>query len=162
MPNPKPKPTESLEVSGPRKRKLSTKVATNSDPAAERKKQKLVSKKQGTKPAPTKKRNTTKPVAKPAQQQRQPSIEEIEDESDHNTSVPPRNPLNILEAADGSDDDVVISLAPRNPQNIPEAADGSEDDNEEGSAPGGNKNSDLEAPERSDDEPESDEAELST
>ena len=109
MPNPKPKPTEYLEVSGPCKHKLSTKVITNSDPVEKWKKQKLASKKQGTKPAPIKKRNTTKAIAKLGPQQWGPSIEEIEDESDHNTSVPPRNPRHILEAADRSDDDVDIT-----------------------------------------------------
>jgi hypothetical protein len=42
-------------------------------------------------------------AAKPTPRQQRPLIE-IEDELDHRTSVPPRNPRHILEAADGSDD----------------------------------------------------------
>jgi hypothetical protein len=47
----------------------------------------------------------TKPA--PAPQPRPPSIEveEIEDEADCRTSVPPRNPQQIMEATNGSDDD---------------------------------------------------------
>jgi len=39
---------------------------------------------------------------------RRPSVEveEVYDEADHHTSVPPRNPRHILEATDGSDDDM--------------------------------------------------------
>jgi len=118
-------PTDSPEASGPRKRKLSTKVTTNGDPEVERKKKKLEAKKQSTKPAPTQKhsstqapaktKTTTKAVAKPAPRPRHPSveIEEVEDESDYRTSVPPRNPQHILEAADGSDDDVDTPAPPR-------------------------------------------------
>jgi len=110
-------PTDSPEASGPRKRKLSTKVTTNGDPEVERKKKKLEGKKQDIKSAPTKKNSSTrapvnptmKPAPKPAPapQPRRPSVEveEIEDEADCRTSVPPRNPRHILEAADGSDND---------------------------------------------------------
>ena len=31
-------------------------------------------------------------------------VEEVDDDSNHQTSIPPRNPQHILEAADGSDD----------------------------------------------------------
>ena len=117
-------PTDSPEASGPRKRKLSTKVTTNGDPEVERKRKKLEAKKHSTKPAPTKKhsstqapaktKTTTKAAAKPAPRPRRPSveIEEVEDESDYHTSVPPRNPQHILEAADGSDDDVDTPAPP--------------------------------------------------
>jgi hypothetical protein len=101
-------PTDSPEVPGPRKRKLSTKVATNGDPAVERKRKKLEAQKQSTKPAHTQKnsstvtqapakiKTTTKAATKSTPQLRRPSveIEEIEDDSelDDGTSVPPRNP----------------------------------------------------------------------
>jgi hypothetical protein len=54
-PTSQPMPTDSPEASGPRKRKLSTRVTTNGDPEVERKKKKLEAKKQSTKQAPTKK-----------------------------------------------------------------------------------------------------------
>jgi hypothetical protein len=72
---------------------------------------------------------TTKPAAKPAPAPQPwcPSIkvEEIEDEVDHHTSVPPHNPQHILEATNGSDND-----------------------NEEDPAPGGSEKGDT--PEESD------------
>ena len=101
IPYPKPMPTDSPEASGPHKCKLSTKATTNGDPEVEQKKKKLEAKKQSTKPAPTKKHSstrapvntTTKPATKPAPapQSQRPSVEveEIEDESDRHTSVPP-------------------------------------------------------------------------
>jgi hypothetical protein len=106
-------PTDSPEASGPRKRKLSTKVITNGDPEVERKRKKLETKKQSTKQASTQK--LKKAAMKPAPRPQRPSIEveEVEDESDYHTSVPPHNPKNILEAADGSDDDVVITAPPK-------------------------------------------------
>jgi hypothetical protein len=106
-------PTDSPEASGPRKRKLSTKVITNGDPEVERKRKKLETKKQSTKQASTQK--LKKAAMKPAPQPQRPSIEveEVEDESDYHTSVPPHNPKNILEATDGSDDDVVITAPPK-------------------------------------------------
>src|SRR5271168_3220560 len=78
-------PTDSPEASGPRKRKLSTKVTTNGDPEVEQKKKKLEAKKKSTKSAPTKKHSltrapgntTTKPPTKPAPAPRPrcPSVE---------------------------------------------------------------------------------------
>ena len=109
---------DSPEASGPCKHKLSTKVTTNGDPEVEQKRKKLEVKKQSTKAAPTQKhsstgppaktKTTTKAATKPAPQQRCPSveIEEIEDKADYHASVPPCNPQHILEATDGSDDDV--------------------------------------------------------
>jgi hypothetical protein len=76
--------TDYPEVSGSHKHKLLTKVTTNGDPEAERKKRKLEAKKQSM--------NSIE-------------IEEIDDEADRHTSVPLRNPRHILEATDGSDDD---------------------------------------------------------
>ena len=114
-------PTDSPEASGPCKRKLSTKVTTNGDPEVERKRKKLEAKKQSMKPAPTQKhsstqapaktKTTTKAVTKPAPRPQHPSVE-IEDESDYRTSVPPHNQQHILEAADGSDDDVDTPAPP--------------------------------------------------
>ena len=118
-------PTNSPEASGPRKRKLSTKVTTNGDPEVERKRKRLEAKEQSTKPAPTQKlpstqvpakpKATTKAATKPAPRPRYPSveIEEVEDESADHTSVPPRNPQHVLEAADGSDDDGDTPAPPR-------------------------------------------------
>jgi hypothetical protein len=154
-------PTESPEAFGPRKRKLSTKVTTNGDPEVERKRKKLEAKKKSMKPAPTQKHSLKKTAAQHAPRQRHPSveIEEIEDESDLHTSVPPRNPRHILEAANSSDNDVdttvttrkststkkrvitieetedksdfyLTSVPSRNPQHIPEAADGSDEDDD--------------------------------
>ena len=57
-------PTDSPEASGPRKRKLSTKVTTNGDPEVERKRKKLEAKKHSTKPAPTQKHSSTQAPAK--------------------------------------------------------------------------------------------------
>ena len=123
---------DSPEASGPCKHKLSTKATTNGDPEMERKKKKLEAKKQSTKPALTKKHSstrapvntTTKPTAKPApvpwSQRPFIEVEEIEDESNRHTSVPPHNPQHILEAINGSDNDKE-DLAP--------------DGNEEGEAP---------------------------
>ena len=190
-------PTNSPEASGPRKRKLSTKVTTNGDPEVERKRKRLEAKEQSTKPAPTQKlpstqvpaklKATTKAATKPAPRPRHPSveIEEVEDESADHTSVPPHNPQHVLEAADGSDDDgdtpapwkstkkpVVTkqrssveceevfdesdqhtSVPPHNPQHILEATDGSDDDEED---PVPDTNEECEMAE------ESDEAELGT
>lgn len=44
--------------------------------------------------------------AKPAPRRPSIEVEEVENELDCHTSVPPRNPRHILEAADGSDDDM--------------------------------------------------------
>ena len=190
-------PTSSPEASGPRKRKLSTKVTTNGDPEVERKRKRLEAKEQITKPVPTQKhpstqvpaktKTTTKVATKPAPRPRRPSveIEEVEDESADRTSVPPRNSQHILEAANGSDNDAITpapprkstkkpvvtkqrpsveleevfddesdrhtSVPPRNPRHILEAADGSDNDEED---PVPDTNEEREAPE------ESDEAEL--
>jgi len=112
-------PTDSPEASGPRKRKLSTKVTTNGDPEVERKRKRLEAKEQSTKLAPTQKLPSTqvpaKPATKPAPRPQHPSveIEEVEDESADHTSVAPRNPQHVLEATDGSDDDVDTPAPPR-------------------------------------------------
>ena len=79
------------------------------------------------KPAPSKKKSSTsarapvktkattkvtpgvmKKVASTKSAPRRPSVnvEKVEDELDCRASVPPRNPRHILEAADGSDDDM--------------------------------------------------------
>ena len=98
---------------------------SNGNPEVEQKRKKLEAKKQSMKPAPTQKHPSTQAPAKtktmtntavkPAQWPWHPSvkIEEIEDESDYCTSVPPCNPQHILEAADGSDDDVNTPAPPR-------------------------------------------------
>jgi hypothetical protein len=119
---------KSSDIHGPRKRTLSTKAATNGDPLAnaERKRQKLdevqkktattaLTKKQPTM-APAKKKTTVtkaapavkKQIAPSVPQVRHPSVEveEVYDEENHHTSVPPRNQRHILEAADGSDDNM--------------------------------------------------------
>jgi hypothetical protein len=124
-------------------------------------------------------------AAKPTPRQQCPSIK-IEDKLDYYTSVPPHNPQHILEAANGSDDNVdttappqtkkpVItkqhsfveiediedesdhhtSVPPCNPQHILEAANGS-DDNINKDPASASKNERGETPE------ESKEAELDT
>ena len=56
---------------------------------------------------PAKKKTVLKATRKPAPWHPSVEIEEVyDDESDHHTSVPPRNPRCILESADGSDDDI--------------------------------------------------------
>ena len=120
----------SSEVSGPRKRKLSTKASTNGDPQVARKRQKSgKAVKESVTAALTKKRapttvpskittgtpKTTPAVSNQASAKAAPEksarkratvdIEEIVDDSDDHASNPPRNPKHILEAADGSDDD---------------------------------------------------------
>jgi hypothetical protein len=175
---------DSPEAFGPHKCKLSTKVTTNGDPEVEQKRKKLEAKKQSMKAAPTQKHSSTGPpaktktmtkaAAKPTPQQQCPSVEikEIEDKVNYCASVPPRNPQHILEAADGSDDDVdttappqksttstkkpvntkrcpsieieeidddsdyCTSVPPRNPQHILEAANGSDNNDKEDSVPG--------------------------
>jgi hypothetical protein len=59
-------------------------------------------------------RKSTTSTKKPVNTKQHPSIEieEIDDESDYRTSVPPRNPQHILEAADGSDDNDEEDSAP--------------------------------------------------
>jgi hypothetical protein len=112
------------EVVGPRKRKLSTKAAANGDFEVEQKRKKLESvRKKNARMAPTKKNpsatappkkttTTAKQVstktAAPKTVRRYPSaeVEDVDDDSDHHISVPPRNPRHILEATDGSDDDI--------------------------------------------------------
>jgi hypothetical protein len=117
-----PTTPESSGAHGPRKRTLSTKAATNGDPIAEKKRKKSeeVQRKGATTALTQKKLTTTTKKNKIAatkkaassssakQAPRRPSIEieEVYDEADHHTSVPPRNPRHILEAADGSDDDM--------------------------------------------------------
>jgi hypothetical protein len=148
-----PEVPDSLEVLGPRKRKLSTKANTNGDPIEERKQKRLA---QGQKTgAPTKRIvqssaktmapaktplaktavpakttasvKTTSPAktmapakistmfakvapmagpSKPGPRRPSVEIEEVDDESNCQSSVSPRNPRHILEAADGSDDDI--------------------------------------------------------
>ena len=70
-----------------------------------------------------------KSTKKPVVTKRCPSVEveEVFDESDHHTSVPPRNLRHILEAADGSDDDKE-DLAPDGKEEgeVPEESDEAE------------------------------------
>ena len=149
-------PTDSPEVPGPHKHKLSTKAAINGDPEVQWKKKKLEAKKQSTKLAPTQKphnpqhipveatdesddevntpappRKSTTSTKKPIIMKRRPSIEveETEDESDnYHTSVPPSNPRHILEAADGSDNAIEEDPAPGGSEEgeAPEESDESE------------------------------------
>src|ERR1700684_1926005 len=116
-----PTNSDSFEASEPRKRTLSTKAATNGDPQAERKRQKLDNS-QKKLMAPTKKQTTmtsnkgsssketpdkVTPItakatatatkrqvapAKPAPRHPSVDIEDIYDNSDHPKSNPPRNP----------------------------------------------------------------------
>ena len=64
IPHPEPMPTDSPKASGPRKRKLSTKVTTNGNPVVERKRQRSEGQKQTTTPALTNKQSSTRAPAK--------------------------------------------------------------------------------------------------
>ena len=99
-------------------------VTTNGDPEVECKRKELAAKKQSTKPAPTQKHSSTQAPAKTKTMTKaatklapQPwhlsvEIEEVEDELDYRTSVSPCNPQHILEAANGSDDNVNTPVPP--------------------------------------------------
>jgi hypothetical protein len=112
------------------------KVTTNGNPNVERnrKKSEQVQKK-GMAPAPTKKKSSTQaptkttattakaaPMvakqavqaasAKQAPRHRSIEVDEVYTEADHHTSDPPRNPRRILEAADGSDDNMEEGATP--------------------------------------------------
>ena len=128
---------DSSGVPGPRKRTLSTKAATNGDPLAENKRQKILDNSQKKTLIPTEKRTTTasssksapakattipaKPTAiatkrqvapKPAPQRPSVECEDVYDEADHPKSNPPRNPRHIMEAVDGGDNEVAKDPAP--------------------------------------------------
>ena len=143
---------DSSGVPEPRKRTLSTKAATNGDPHAGKKRQKILDNSQKNKSIPTKKQATAtsnkasssnsapakattiaaKPTATATKRQvapakpapRRPSVEceEVYDESDHPKSDPPRNPRHLLEAADGSDDEVDDNHEPMNVEAPEESA----------------------------------------
>jgi hypothetical protein len=104
---------DSPEASGPCKHKLLTKVTTNGNPEVEQKRKKLETKYESSTYPKTK--TMTKAATKPTPQQQRPSVEivEIEDEADYRASVPPCNPQHILEATDGSDDDVDTTAPPQ-------------------------------------------------
>jgi hypothetical protein len=106
-----PQPTEDVRV--PRKRQVP--LDANGEPVTGSvpKKQKSASEKTGkkkaapAKAAPQKKAASKSVPAKAAPAKRKPSveIEDVADEDDLTYSERPHNPRNILEAADGSDDD---------------------------------------------------------
>ena len=143
---------DSSGVPEPRKHTLSTKAATNGDPQAGKKRQKISDNSQRNKLIPTKKKTTAtsnkasslnsasakattiaaKPTAtatkrqvapaKPAPQRPSVECEEVYDESDHPKSDPPHNPRHLLEAADGSDDEVDDNNEPVNVEAPEESA----------------------------------------
>src|ERR1700761_2422866 len=97
-------------ASSSRKRTLSTKAATNGDPQAEKKRQKLAHKaappaKATTIPSKATTKRHVAPV-KPASRCPSVEIEDTDEESDQPKLNPPRNLRHILEATDGSDDEV--------------------------------------------------------
>ena len=129
-----------FKASEPCKCTLSTKAATNGDPQEEQKQQKLDNS-QKKLMAPTKKQTTTTSnkvssskaapakvtiavkatatakkwqvaPAKPTPWHPSVEIEDIDDNSDHPKSNPPCNPRHILEATDGSDDEVAVDENP--------------------------------------------------
>ena len=162
------------EISGPRKRKLSTKATTNGDPQA-RKRQKsgttvkktvtaaLTAVKNGVTAALTKKKtsktatgtskaasvapNRASAKGREKNPQKRASVEDIADDSDDIPSNPPQNPKHILEAVDGSDDD--------DQDPAPELIEVDDDDDDDEEDDGDEDETNLEAPE------ESAEAELS-
>ena len=98
-----PQPTNKGRVSRKRKAPLDD----NGDPVIvnppKRKKTDL------SKPVPPKKKSVPEKVA-PAMRRPSIEVEEMPDEGDTTSSERPHNPWNILEAADGSDDDVSGAL----------------------------------------------------
>lgn len=109
---------DSSEVSGPYKRKLSAKVTMNGDPNVEQKwKKSEQTQRKGTTTAPTKK---MPPMLAPANvaptksipQCHSVEVEEVSNEEDQHTFVPPHNPRHILEHSNGSDDNVEEDPAP--------------------------------------------------
>jgi hypothetical protein len=126
-----------LEVSGPRKRKLSSKASTNGDPLVQAPKRKKLTnavktRKDGTAALTQKKKpdgpsktdtGTSKAATNRAfektsgkRTQKRATVEDVDDPDDERTSNPPQNPNHILEAADGSDNDSdpapeIISIA---------------------------------------------------
>jgi hypothetical protein len=117
-------PGDSGPVSGPRKRKIP--LDDNGEPVKRDKKNTLGPRRapKKLKTTPVKLKSITKTVAAPAKaptksvpakavgssRTQSPSvvIEDVDDEEDLVHSVPPRNPRNILEVADGSDDEPVL------------------------------------------------------
>jgi hypothetical protein len=114
----------SPDISGPRKRKPSTKASTNGDPHEARKRQKSGTiLKPSVTTALTKKKNAATVSSKAAaaapnqasakgpgkSTQRHATVESDDsedlDDRTSNQTNPPQNPNRVLEAADGSDDD---------------------------------------------------------
>jgi len=90
------------EISGPRKRKVSSKITDDNfvgvESNAVTKRLKLLA--NVAHAAPTKR------------QQRLASVEDDEEEIDVPINIPPKKPNAVLEAADGSDDDITITNNP--------------------------------------------------
>lgn len=101
------KDSASLEVSGPRKRKLSVKSATNSDPleAAWKRKKSLSAVNNGATATLTQKKKAvpSKTATGTSKRATVEDADDSDDDSDGITLDPPHNPNHILEAADGSD-----------------------------------------------------------
>ena len=112
------------EISGPRKRKASSKITDENFVGAESN-------------AVTKRLKLSAKAARAAstkQSQRQASVEDVEDQNDIPRNIPPKNPNTLLEAADGSDDEVEeLDNDPAPPlENVePDEDDDDEDDDEE-------------------------------
>lgn len=108
MPAPKTKPpTEEGRISRKRKAPLDD----NGDPVNLGTKKKKTSAVSTTKPGGQKRTFVPKPLAQ-AKRKLTVEIEEVPDDSTSVLSDVPRNPQNILELADGSDNDEDMPLAP--------------------------------------------------
>lgn len=124
--------TEPLTDGGPRKRKAP--LNANGDPvgldkAAPRKKPKASAPAKSAAKSATKKRAPTvaaKPAGPPRTRSPSVDIEDVIDEDAVSRSVPPRNPQNILEASDGSDDEPMPSRIQR-PRRAEPAMDNADD-----------------------------------
>jgi hypothetical protein len=108
-----PIPPNQEPASNVRKRKI--RLDDNGEPVIPVKKKRLGPQPQGkkaatTKPTPTSGKTSTKAIPAGPSRPRAASVEEVIDDEDLGRSATPRNPRNILEASDGSDDDPVISV----------------------------------------------------
>jgi hypothetical protein len=116
------------EISGPRKRKVSSRitdenfVGAESNVVTKRLKLSALSANAGHVQAAS--------VERQQRQQRQASVEDVEDQSDVPVNNPPENPNAVLEAADESDEDVEDNPPPLE-DTVPYGEDDDEDDEDE-------------------------------
>jgi hypothetical protein len=110
-----------LIVSGPHKRKETSRVTDNADPLLKSKKARLAPK--AAKPS-TKKGNLKTPHHHPSME-----IQEVNDDTDTIQHAFPKNPNHIIKAADGSDDEENLRDSNNNP--APDLMDVEDEDEED-------------------------------